>query len=65
MVKANAYGHWDLIITKKLMELGIEDFAVATVDEGIRLGKHQIKGNILILGFYWKCLKLKSWYLFL
>jgi alanine racemase len=34
------------------MELGIEDFAVATVDEGIRLGKHQIKGNILILGFY-------------
>lgn len=51
VVKANAYGHGDLIITKKLMELGIEDFAVATIDEGIRLRKHKIKGNILILGF--------------
>ncbi len=51
VVKANAYGHGDLLIAKELERIGIEDFAVATVEEGIKLRKNNIKGNILILGF--------------
>lgn len=51
VVKANAYGHGDIIIAKKLNELGINNFAVATLDEGINLRRNNIKGNILILGY--------------
>lgn len=51
VVKANAYGHGTLLITKKLLEIGITDFAVATLDEGINLRKNNISGNILILGY--------------
>ena len=51
VVKANAYGHGALLIAKKLSEIGITDFAVATLEEGIYLRKNNIQGNILILGF--------------
>ena len=51
IVKANAYGHGMIEIAKKLNEIGIEDFAVATLSEGIKLRKNNIKGNILILGY--------------
>ena len=51
VVKANAYGHGAVKIATKLNELGIFDFAVATLDEGIELRKNNIKGNILILGY--------------
>lgn len=51
VVKANAYGHGSIIVTKKLSEIGITDFAVATLEEGIELRENNIKGNILILGF--------------
>lgn len=51
VVKANAYGHGSLLIAKKLLEIGINDFAVATLDEGIYLRKNNISGNILILGY--------------
>lgn len=51
VVKANAYGHGALLISKKLSEIGITDFAVATLEEGIYLRENGIKGNILILGF--------------
>lgn len=51
VVKTNAYGCGDLLISKKLMEIGIEDFAVATIAEGIKLRENGIKGNILILGY--------------
>jgi len=51
VVKANAYGHGALLISKKLLEIGINDFAVATLDEGIYLRKNNISGNILILGY--------------
>lgn len=50
VVKANAYGHGMIEISKKLEKLGVEDFAVATLQEGISLRKSGIKGNILILG---------------
>lgn len=51
VVKANAYGHGALLTAKKLSEIGITDFAVATLEEGIYLRKNNIQGNILILGF--------------
>ncbi len=51
VVKANAYGHGLVIISKKLNEIGIKDFAVATLEEGITLRKNGIVGNILILGY--------------
>ena len=51
VVKANAYGHNIVEISKKLNKIGIEDFAVATLPEAIKLRKNNIKGNILILGY--------------
>ena len=51
VVKANSYGLGMIEISKKLNEIGIEDFAVATLSEGITLRKNNIKGNILILGY--------------
>lgn len=51
IVKANAYGHGDYKIASHLNSLGINAFGVATIDEGISLRKHGIKGEILILGY--------------
>ncbi len=51
VIKANAYGHGIIPISKKLNEIGITDFAVATLDEAITLRKNNISGNILILGY--------------
>lgn len=51
VVKANAYGHGDLPISVELNRIGINAFAVATIDEGVRLRKKGIKGEILILGY--------------
>ncbi len=50
-VKANAYGHGAVLISKELNRLGIRSFCVATVSEGIELRKSGIKGEILILGY--------------
>ena len=46
VVKANSYGLGMIEISKKLNEIGIEDFAVATLSEGITLRKNNIKGNL-------------------
>lgn len=51
VVKADAYGHGIIEVAKKLERIGIKNFAVATLQEGITLRKHNIKGNILILGY--------------
>lgn len=51
IVKANAYGHGDYQIASRLNRLGINAFGVATIDEGICLRKHDVKGEILILGY--------------
>lgn len=51
VVKANAYGHGINLIASKLNEIGINDFAVATLKEGITLRENGIIGNILILGY--------------
>ena len=50
VVKANAYGHGDITAAKTLRHEGVHAFAVATIDEGVRLRKSGIKGEILILG---------------
>lgn len=51
VVKANAYGHGILEVSKFLNSIGIENFAVATLEEGIILKENNINGNILILGY--------------
>lgn len=51
VVKANAYGHGDTIVAGHLNSLGITDFAVATLEEGIRLRQENVSGQILILGY--------------
>lgn len=51
VVKAGAYGHGDVETSKALNKAGFYAFAVATLTEGIRLRRHGIKGEILILGY--------------
>lgn len=51
VVKAEAYGHGALQITDCLQRLGVDAFAVATIDEGIALRQSGIDGEILILGY--------------
>ncbi len=51
VVKANAYGHGAFEISTHLDKIGVKAFAVATIDEGIRLRKYGIRGEILILGY--------------
>lgn len=51
VLKADAYGHGAVPIGKMLNTIGVYSFSVATVDEGIALRKHGIKGEILILGY--------------
>lgn len=51
VVKANAYGHGSISVSKELNRLEIKSFCVSTVSEGIELRRHGIKGEILILGY--------------
>lgn len=51
VVKAEAYGHGSFEIVTHLEKSGVRAFAVATIDEGIRLRTYGIRGEILILGF--------------
>lgn len=51
IVKADAYGHGDGIIAKKLAENGFDWFGVSNVEEGISLRKQGITQPILILGY--------------
>lgn len=50
-VKANAYGHGAVLISKELNRLGVNAFCVATVQEGIELRKNSVNGTILVLGY--------------
>ena len=50
VVKANAYGHGSVEISKKLTSLNVNDLAVATYEEAIEIQSAGIKANILILG---------------
>ena len=51
VVKADGYGHGAVPIAKEI-EPFVWGYAVATVEEGIQLRKHQIEKPILLLGYH-------------
>ena len=57
VVKANAYGHGDIVVSKYLESIGVKHFAVAFIEEAIKLRKSGIKGEIIILGWTPCCRK--------
>lgn len=50
VVKANAYGHGTVEVSKALESLGVDYLGVATTDEAVRLRDHGITSPILVLG---------------
>lgn len=50
VVKANAYGHGTVEVSKVLEDLGVHYLGVATMDEAVRLRDHGINAPILVLG---------------
>ena len=50
-LKADAYGHGDVLTARILQDTGISDYCTATVDEAVRLRRAGIRGQILILGY--------------
>ena len=50
VVKANAYGHGALEVSKVAVEIGADFLAVATVEEGLQLRRAGFTLPILILG---------------
>ncbi len=51
VLKANAYGHDAVATSQVLQNMGIQNFCVASVAEGIELRNAGITGQILILGY--------------
>lgn len=51
VVKADAYGHGAILISRELNAMGVRNFCVAAVEEGVRLRQKGIKGEILVLGY--------------
>ncbi len=51
IMKAEGYGHGAYECATYLEELGVDAFAVATLDEGIELRRMGIEGEILVLGY--------------
>ena len=49
-VKANAYGHGDILIARELNRLGVRFFCTACAREGAALRRAGIRGEILVLG---------------
>ena len=49
IVKADAYGHGAAACAKALRSVGVDQFGVATVDEGIALRQSGIEDPILVL----------------
>ncbi len=51
VVKANAYGHGDEAVCKKLAEIGIKWFAVSNLEEALAVRRACPKAEIFILGY--------------
>ena len=49
IVKANAYGHGDVEVSRTLLDSGVERLGVATLDEGLRLRAAGLSVPILVL----------------
>lgn len=50
VVKANAYGHGTVEVSRVLESCGVNYFGVATTDEAVRIRDHGIKTPVLVLG---------------
>lgn len=57
VVKANAYGHGDVVVAKYFESIGVKYFAVACIEEAIKLREGGVKGDIIILGWTPACQK--------
>ena len=53
-VKADAYGHGLIAVSKRLVAHGVDFLGVASIDEGIKLRNAGIKSPILVLGLILK-----------
>ena len=51
VIKADAYGHGDVMVARMLSEEGCRMFAVSNIDEAVGLRNAGIEGEILILGY--------------
>ncbi len=51
VVKADAYGHGDKAVAKKLFDHGVRHFAVSNIDEAVHIRNAGVGGQILILGY--------------
>lgn len=51
VVKADAYGHGAVPVSRHLCELGAEYLAVSNIEEAVQLRRGGIRGPILILGY--------------
>ena len=51
VVKADAYGHRAYEVSTFINQIGVKAFAVAAIDEGIKLRKYGVQGDILVLGY--------------
>ncbi len=51
VIKADAYGHGDVEVAEVLQKEGVTDFAVATLDEAIKIRTSGINGQIFVLGY--------------
>ena len=49
-VKADAYGHGAVSVTRWLTEAGVETFGVATVEEGLQLRRAGVERPVFLLG---------------
>lgn len=54
VIKADAYGHGAKAVFKHLCKRGIQNFAVATIDEALELRKIDSTSSILVLGGFLK-----------
>ena len=52
MVKANAYGHGAIAVSKCLVKNGVAQLGVALIEEGIELRKNGIEIDILVFGSF-------------
>ncbi len=50
VIKADAYGHGAVPVGRALMSWGVNDFAVATLEEAIALREAGLEGALLVLG---------------
>ena len=50
VIKANGYGHGATECAKVLRFNGVDNFAIATLEEGVNLREDGIEGNIVVLG---------------